>query len=174
MLSSNSTPGYILEKTKTLIWKDTCIPIFTAVLYTRAKMRTQSSDCLKKMWYTHTCELRCTHTHRLTVECHSGVKRKTCFHLQQLGQTHRLFSSVQSLSRVRLFATAWIAACQASLPITNSWSSLRLTSNESVMPSSHLILSSPSPPAPNPSQHQSLFQWVNSSHEVAKVLEFQL
>ena len=42
------------------------------------------------------------------------------------------------------------------------------------MPSSHLILSSPSPPAPNPSQHQSLFQWVNSSQEVAKVLEFQL
>ena len=35
-------------------------------------------------------------------------------------------------------------------------------------------LSSPSPPAPSPSQHQSLFQWVNSSHEVAKVLEFQL
>ena len=35
-------------------------------------------------------------------------------------------------------------------------------------------LSSPSPPAPNPSQHQSLFQWVNSSNEVAKVLEFQL
>ena len=35
-------------------------------------------------------------------------------------------------------------------------------------------LSSPSPPAPNPSLHQSLFQWVNSSHEVAKVLEFQL
>ena len=35
-------------------------------------------------------------------------------------------------------------------------------------------LSSPSPPAPNPSQHQSLFQWVNSSHEVAQVLEFQL
>ena len=35
-------------------------------------------------------------------------------------------------------------------------------------------LSSPSPPVPNPSQHHSLFQWVNSSHEVAKVLEFQL
>ena len=39
--------------------------------------------------------------------------------------------------------------------------------------SSHPRLS-PSPPAPNPSQHQGLFQWVNSSHEVAKVLEFQL
>ena len=54
-----------------------------------------------------------------------------------------IFSSVQSLSRVRLFATPWIAARQASLSITNSWSSLRLTSIESVMPSSHLILCCP-------------------------------
>ena len=53
------------------------------------------------------------------------------------------FSSVQSLSRVRLFVTPWIAACQASLSITNSRSSLRLTSIESVMPSSHLILCHP-------------------------------
>ena len=50
------------------------------------------------------------------------------------------FSSVQSFSHVWLFATPWIAAHQASLSITNSWSSLRLTSIESVMPSSHLIL----------------------------------
>ena len=50
------------------------------------------------------------------------------------------FSSVQSLSRVRLFATPWIAARQASLSITNFWCSLRLTSIESVMPSNHLIL----------------------------------
>ena len=50
------------------------------------------------------------------------------------------FSSVQLLSRVRLFETPWIAARQASLSITNSRSSLRLTSIESVMPSSHLIL----------------------------------
>ena len=50
------------------------------------------------------------------------------------------FSSVQSLSPVQLFVTPWIAARQASLSITNSWSSLRLTSIESVMPSSHLIL----------------------------------
>ena len=53
------------------------------------------------------------------------------------------FSSVQSLSHVRLFATPWIAACRASLSITNSRSSLRLTSIESVMPSSHLILCRP-------------------------------
>ena len=85
------------------------------------------------------------------------------------------FSSVQSFSHVRLFATPWIAARQASLSITNSQSSLRLMSMESVMPSSHLILCRPLlllPP--DPSQHQGLFQWVNSSLEVAKVLEFQL
>ena len=55
----------------------------------------------------------------------------------------RCFSSVQSLSCVRLFVTPWIAARQASLSITNSRSSLRLTSIESVMPSSHLILCRP-------------------------------
>ena len=58
------------------------------------------------------------------------------------------FSSVQSLSRVRLFATLWIAARQTSLSITNSWSSLRLASIESVMPSSHLILCRPLPLLP--------------------------
>ena len=52
-------------------------------------------------------------------------------------------SSVQSPSHVRLFATPWIAARQASLSITNSRTSLRLTSIESVMPSSHLILCRP-------------------------------
>ena len=52
-------------------------------------------------------------------------------------------TSDQSLSRVRLCATPWIAALQASLSITNSRSSLRLTSIESVMPSSHLILGRP-------------------------------
>ena len=53
------------------------------------------------------------------------------------------FSSVQSLSRVHLFATPWIPAHQASLSITNSQSLLKLMSIESVMPSSHLILCRP-------------------------------
>ena len=53
------------------------------------------------------------------------------------------WSEVNSLSRVRLFATPWIAAHQASLSITSSQSSLRLTSIESVMPSSHFILCHP-------------------------------
>ena len=83
------------------------------------------------------------------------------------------FSSVQSLSRDQLFATPWTAARQASLSITNSRSPPKPMSIESVMPSNHLILSSPSP-AFNLSQHQGLFQWVSSLHQVAKVLEFQL
>ena len=61
----------------------------------------------------------------------------------QLTQSAIQFSSVQSLSRVRLFVTPWTAAHQASLSITNSQNSPKLTSIESEMPSSHLILSRP-------------------------------
>ena len=53
------------------------------------------------------------------------------------------FSSVQSLSHIRLFVTPWTAACQASLSITNSLNLLKLMSTESVMPSNYLILCSP-------------------------------
>ena len=59
------------------------------------------------------------------------------------GISFLLFSSVQSLSRVQLFVTPWIAARQAPLSITNSQSSLKLTSIELVIPSSHLILCHP-------------------------------
>ena len=65
----------------------------------------------------------------------------------------------------------WTAARQASLPFTVSWSLFKLMSVESVMPSNHLILCRP--PALSLSQHQGLFQWVGSSHQVAKVLELQ-
>ena len=50
------------------------------------------------------------------------------------------FTSVHLLSHVRLFATPWTIACQASLSVTNSWSLLKLMSIESVMPYNHLIL----------------------------------
>ena len=84
------------------------------------------------------------------------------------------FSSVQSLSHVWLFVTPWIAACQASLSITNSWSLPTHVHRvgDTIQPSNPL--SSPSPPTFNLIQHQGLFQWVSSSHQMAKVLEFQL
>ena len=80
-------------------------------------------------------------------------------------------SSVQfSHSVVSDSATPWTAVCQASLSITNSWSLLKLMSIELVQ-TSH-PLSSLSPPTFNLSQHQGLFQWVSSSHQVAKYWSF--
>ena len=82
-------------------------------------------------------------------------------------------SSYQPLSHVQLFATPWAAAHKASQYINNSWSLLKLMSMSvylyAVQPSHPL--SSPSS-AFNYSQHQSLFQWISSSHQVAKNLTF--
>ena len=87
------------------------------------------------------------------------------------------FSSVQSLSRVRLFATPWIAR-QASLSITISRSSLRLMSIESMMPSSHLILGHPFlllppiPPSIRVFSNESLFAWGGQSTGVSASASF--
>ena len=70
------------------------------------------------------------------VSFHSNPKERQC-------QRMHNFSSVQSLSPVRLFVTPWISACQASLFITNSWNLPKPMSIESTMPSSHLILCHP-------------------------------
>ena len=89
--------------------------------------------------------------------------------------THYLFSSVQSLSCVRLFVTPWTAAHQASLSIHEflefAQTHVYLVS-DAIQPSHPLT--SPSPPAFSLSQHQGLFQWDSSSPQVAKVLELQL
>ena len=85
-------------------------------------------------------------------------------------------SLVQSLSRLWLCATPWTAAHQAPLSFTVYLLEFAQTHVHWVgdaIQSSH-PLSSPSPPDFNLSQHQGLFKWVSSSHQVAKVLEFQL
>ena len=88
------------------------------------------------------------------------------------------FSSVQSLSRVRLFATPWITTCQASLSITNALSSLKLMSIETVMPSSHLILCRPllllpqSLPASGSLPMSQLFPWGSQSTGVSALASF--
>ena len=124
--------------------------------------------------------------YHVTQPCPSGEKKKNKKKTQHksdpiqslhepLDQPSVQFSSAKSLSRVWIFATPWIPALQASLSITNSWSLLKLLSHrvgDAIQPSHPL--SSSSPPAPNPFQHQGLFQWVRSSHQVANVLEFQL
>ena len=103
-----------------------------------------------------------------TLKCYESQSRKVSLQ----------FSSVQSLSRVRLFATPWIAARQASLSITNSRSSLKHTSIESVMPSSHLILCRPRlllpliPPSIKSFPMSQLFAWGGQSTGVSALASF--
>ena len=78
--------------------------------------------------------------------------------------------AVESRSLIWLSATLWAAAWQSPLPFTVSWSLLKLKSIESMMPSSHLVLCHPFSSCPQFPQHQWLFQWVGSSHQVTKVL----
>ena len=98
--------------------------------------------------YSNTCPLSqwCQPTISSSVipfsSCLQPVPVSGSFPMNQFFASVQL-NSVQSLSRVRLFATPWIAVRQASLSIVISWSSLRPTSIESVMPSSHLILGRP-------------------------------
>ena len=84
------------------------------------------------------------------------------------------FHSAQLLSHLRLFATPWTVARQASLssPTPGVYSNSCPLSRDAIQPS-HPLLSS-SPPTFNPPQYQGLLKWVSSSHQVAKVLEFQL
>ena len=92
----------------------------------------------------------------------SKIEKDACIPLFQI-------SSIQSLSRVRLFATPWITARQASLSITNSWSSFRLSTIKSVMPSSHFILCHPLlllpsiPPSIKVFSNSQLFAWGGQS-----------
>ena len=92
-----------------------------------------------------------THTHPLSKSTALSMHLEESTYSKSKNKAVNPFNSVQLLSRVLLFATPWIAARQASLSITNSWSSPKLMSIESVMPSNHLILCCPLlllPPVP--------------------------
>ena len=85
-----------------------------------------------------------------------------------------IFSSVQTLSHVQLLATPWTAAHQASCPSPTPgvYSNSCHWAGDAIQPSHPLL--SPFSPAFNLSQPQGLFKWVSSSHQVAKILEFQI
>ena len=105
-------------------------------LYTVSKNQTWSWLWLRS--WAHYCKIQ------TYIEESMGYFLKTLWRLYEESMGHSVqFSSVQSLSHIRLFVTPWIAARQASLSITNSWSSLRLKSIELVMAFSHLILCRP-------------------------------
>ena len=100
------------------------------------------------------------------------------YQLSYLGSPNTSFSSVQFSSVAQLCPTLCdpMNCSMPGLPVHHQLPEFTQTHvhwvGDAIQPS--LPLSSSSPPAPNPSQHRSLFQWVNSLHEVAKVLEFQL
>ena len=95
----------------------------------------RSMRILSNSWYHCWCFLYCRWS--------PGKQRRCLSSLCPLSIASVQFSSVQSLSCIGLFATPWIAACQASLSITSSRSSLKLRSIKSMIPSSHLILCHP-------------------------------
>ena len=96
----------------------------------------------KDFWVHSTLNFTLIYSSVDLITWHS-LKGFISFHSSNFERVVLIFSSVQSLSRVRLFVTPWMAAHQASLSITNSQSLLKLMSIESVMPSNHLILCGP-------------------------------
>ena len=94
--------------------------------------------------------------------------------LQILWKYQHQFSSVQLLSCVQLSAIPWTAAHQASLFITNSQMFYKLLSIEWGMPSNHLILCRSLLLQPSNFPRTGIFQWVRCSHQMTKLLEFQL
>ena len=115
--------------------------------------------------------------HRRNIPQHikHWMKQSHSKHAYQLWKLKVQFSSVQSLSRVWLFPTPWTAAHQASLSNSNCRSLHKPMSIESVMQYNHLILGRPLLlPHSNFPSIKLFFKWVSSSHQVAKVLEFQI
>ena len=134
--------------------------------HTHTHTHTQASNEIMSHPFTHTH----THTRKQAMKCQQSAKNKS-------GQEY-FFSSVQfsSVTESCLTLCDPMNRSTPGLPVHHQLPEFTQTHvhqvGDAIQPSHPL--SSPSPPAPNPSQHQSLFQWVNSSHEVAKVLEFRL
>ena len=154
---------------KTLIQKDTCTPILKAALFIIATILKQSKrpstdGWIKKMW--------------CVVEYYSGIKSEIMPFAATWIDLWIIISSVQFSSVAQSCPTLCnLMNCSTpGLPVHHQlpeFTQIYVHRVSDAIQPPH-PLSSPSPPAPNPSQHQSLFQWVNTSHEVAKVLKFQL
>ena len=158
--------------------------MFIAALFTVIRTWKQPkcplTDEQVKMWYIYTMEYYCAIKKNEIMPFASTWMDLEIIILSQISRikTNTIsvqFSSVQSLSRVQLFVTPMNCSTPG-LPAHHQLPECTQTHvhrvSDAIQPSHPL--SSPSPPAPNPSQHQSLFRWVNSLHDVAKVLVFQL
>ena len=132
--SSNHAPWHLHKQAENRSSHKNLNMMFIVALFLTAKTWKQSwcqsiGERVNGLWYIQ------------TFEYYSVLKRNELSNPEKTQRNFKcIFSSVQSLSCVRLFVTPWITAHQASLFITNSWNSLKLMSIELVMPSSHHIL----------------------------------
>ena len=150
--------------------KETHVPVFIAALFTIARTWKQprypsADEWIRKLWYKH-------------VWISSNEVDETGPYYMEWSKSERKTSIQYQFSSVTQSCPTLCDPMNCSTPgLSVHHQLLEFTQThvhrvgDAIQPSHPL--SSPSPPAPNPSQHQSLFQWVNSSHEVAKVLEFQ-
>ena len=184
-----------------LVWSTTAFWILAKPLHLRSMLsklmrRTENCSACSQHWSTQrvqfcTTTLDCTSQNHCFKSWMNWIKKfcltwyiqltSCCFfkHHDKFLQGkffHNQFSSVQFSRSVVSNSLRPHELQYARLPVHHQLPELTQTHvlrvGDAILPSHPLL--SPSPPAPNPSQHQSLFQWVNSSHEVAKVLEFQL
>ena len=123
----------------------------------------------KKEWQIFLFHLRHNQKGRINIKLQNSCSDSLWFHIKK-----QKYTSVLSIHEaVSHFAGSQTAACQARLSSAVSWSLLTPTSTESVTLSNHLLLCTPFHFAFNLPQHQGLFQWAGSSHQVATVLELQ-
>ena len=169
----------------------------------REKPSSRKRHTLRRARYTHTLRERNlnteseTHIHTLRDTHNLEGETHTLSNTDTKKETHNAEAGTQWDKKLKLqyLGHTWISSVQFSSvtlscptlcdPMNRSTPDLSVHHQLPEFTQTHVHrvgdaiqpshpLSSPSPPAPNPSQHQSLFQWVNSLHEVAKVLEFQL
>ena len=139
-----------------------------------------AGEWIKKSWYTHTKEYHWTiERNELLAHAIPWMKQKCTVTMKGADWKHiYIYTSDQIRSVAQSCPTLRDPMNRSTpgLPVHHQLPEFTETHvhrvNDAIQPSHPL--SSPSPLAPNASQHQSLFQWVNSSHEVANVLEFQL
>ena len=141
-------------------WASWMTPLsLRCLIFSSMQIQRQTKQYYPNINVSHICSLKFSSSHIFE----SGRKQKNIFQFSSVAQSCPTLCDPMNCSTPGL-------PVHHQLPeftqIHIHWVS------DAILPSHPL--SSPSPPAPNPSQHQSLFQWVNSSHEVAKVLEFQL
>ena len=119
------------------------------------------------------CNRSQIHTDTIFSKCPNSIRKGKSFQLDKCLKKETSIV-VQSLSRIWLFATPWTAVHQAPCPSSSpgACSTHVHWVGDAIKPS--CPLSSPSPPALDLSHHQGLFQWVGSSHQVAKILELQI